>query len=79
MLDPDMWKRAAPALALVSSMSTSVIGGALVGFWLDRRLGTEPWLLLLLVGGGFYVSVRHILLFLKQQKPPDAPPGPPPP
>lgn len=77
MIDPAMWKRAAPALALVSQMTSSVLGGAIVGVWVDRRFGIEPWATLVLVGGGFALSVRHLLLFLKQQQPPDAPPDPP--
>ena len=34
------------------------------GVWLDRRLGTSPWLLLICVfagaGGGFYSMIRRV-------------------
>lgn len=45
------------------SMGGMVAAGALLGYWLDRRLGTTPWLTLTgtLVGmaaGMFYVVVQ---------------------
>jgi ATP synthase protein I len=45
------------------SMGGMVAAGALLGYWLDRRLGTTPWLTLTgtLVGtaaGLFYVVVQ---------------------
>nr|WP_156679566.1 AtpZ/AtpI family protein [Sphingomonas profundi] len=36
-------------------------GGALVGWLLDRWLGTSPWLLLVLLFGGIAVAFRNII------------------
>ena len=36
-------------------------GGALIGWLLDRWLGTSPWLLLLLLFGGIAVGFRNII------------------
>lgn len=43
-------------------LATAVVGGLLLGGWLDKRWGTSPWLTLggLLIGaiGGFYNLIR---------------------
>ena len=43
-----------------------------VGQWLDRRLGTEPWLLLVGVftgaGGGFYSIYRRLMADLRRDE-----------
>ena len=43
-----------------------------VGQWLDRRLGTEPWLLLVGVftgaGGGFYSIYRRLMADLRKEE-----------
>ncbi len=36
-------------------------GGALIGWVLDRFLGTSPWLLLVLLFMGFIVAFRNII------------------
>ena len=36
-------------------------GGALIGWFLDRWLGTSPWLLLVLLFLGFAVAIRNIV------------------
>ena len=36
-----------------------LVGGAL-GYFLDRWLGTTPWLILILTGVGFYAGVREV-------------------
>ncbi len=36
-------------------------GGALIGWLLDRWLGTSPWLLLVLLFGGIAVAFRNII------------------
>jgi len=43
-----------------------------LGQWLDRRLGTEPWLLLIGVfvgaGGGFYSIYRKLMADLRREE-----------
>ena len=43
-----------------------------LGQWLDRRLGTEPWLLLVGVfmgaGGGFYSIYRRLMADLRRDE-----------
>lgn len=79
MSDPQMWRRAAPVLSLILSMTYSIIGGALVGLWADQRWGTRPWITVVLILGGFGLGLRNLLFFLKRVQPPDAPNDPPPP
>ena len=40
-------REAAPFLGLGSSLAALVLVGLGVGYWLDGKLGTRPWLLLL--------------------------------
>ena len=35
--------------------------GAGLGYWLDQRLGTHPWLLLLFTGFGIVAGVKAVL------------------
>jgi len=47
---PGDWSRvlreAAPYLGLGTTLAGSLLLGVGAGYWLDRRLGTSPWLLL---------------------------------
>jgi ATP synthase protein I len=55
-------------LALAASVSTNlaapIIGGILLGYWLDRWLGTNPWMFLVftILGtvGGFIALIRTV-------------------
>ncbi len=52
-----------PALALelpFTLVGAIVVGGAL-GFFLDRWLHTQPWLMLVFGGLGFYAGMREVL------------------
>jgi F0F1-type ATP synthase assembly protein I len=44
--------------------AAAIVGFMFLGIWLDRRLGTSPWLLILFVflgaGGGFYSLYRQL-------------------
>jgi ATP synthase protein I len=42
-------------------MGLSVVLAVLVGMWLDRRLGTEPWMMLLWLCFGFAAGFRGVL------------------
>jgi len=58
-------------------LAATVIVACLLGFWIDRRFGTEPWGLVILavvgVVGGLYNLVRHAVLEMFQ--PPDGDPS----
>ncbi|MGI9952103.1 AtpZ/AtpI family protein [Moorellaceae bacterium AZ2] len=63
----DLWnyaKYANLAISLGITMGVSIFLGLGLGRWLDRRLGTSPWLMvlgaLLGVGLGFYSLVKEI-------------------
>jgi ATP synthase protein I len=42
-------------------MGLSVVIGVLVGMWLDRQLGSEPWMMLLWLCFGFAAGFRGVL------------------
>jgi ATP synthase protein I len=47
-------------------------GGAVIGYALDRWLGTSPWLLLVLLFLGFGIGIRNIVR-LSRTPPPNGP------
>ncbi|MGH7200629.1 MAG: AtpZ/AtpI family protein [Planctomycetaceae bacterium] len=49
----------------VSTIGLELALPALLGWWLDRKLGTEPWLLIALAILGFLVSLLHLLRLAK--------------
>ena len=68
---PPFGQRDEPAMAgaaylgLGLQFGLAIILFMFVGMWLDRRLGTSPWLLILGVfvgaGGGFYSIYRRLM------------------
>ena len=56
----------------------SIVLFAFAGYWLDKKLGTSPWLLILLVfvgaGAAFYSMYRRLF---PPKSPPKTPPGAP--
>ena len=42
-------------------LGISVILGVLFGYWLDLKLGTEPWMMLLFLVLGFVAGMRGVL------------------
>ena len=42
-------------------LGISVILGVLFGYWLDRQLGTEPWMMLLFLVLGFVAGLRGVM------------------
>jgi len=52
-------------------LGLSVIVGFLLGSWLDRYFGTEPWLLLIVGISGIIAGYRSVFRLLKkvQQEP----------
>jgi len=49
------------ALELPFTLVGPVVVGAAMGYFLDRRLGTKPWLTLILGAIGFFAGVREVL------------------
>ena len=62
-----------PAFGLIGvgfSLAFWIVGGAILGRWLDERYGTDPiWTLALLTLGlviGLYDAVRRLMLVVKK-------------
>jgi ATP synthase protein I len=47
-------------------LGISVIIGMLFGYWLDRQIGTEPWMMLLFLVLGFVAGMRGVLRAVKR-------------
>jgi F0F1-type ATP synthase assembly protein I len=54
-------REAAPYLGLGTTLAATVLLGLGAGYWLDRRLGTEP--LLFLAGGGLGIAAAGVQFF----------------
>jgi len=54
-------------------LALSVVVGALIGYWLDRKLGTEPWLLIFWticgIGAGFRSLYRTAKKIMRESNP----------
>jgi ATP synthase protein I len=64
-------RKAAPYLGLGWAFVAPMILGLVAGFYLDRWLGTEPWLLLagLLLGmGAGFLALYGVILRLKHDE-----------
>ena len=51
---------------VLAELLGGMIGGAVIGWTLDRVLGTSPWLLLALLGLGIVVAFRNIIRLSNQ-------------
>jgi ATP synthase protein I len=49
-------REAAPYLGIGTAFAASVLLGLGFGYWLDKRFGTQPWLLLLGAGFGLFAG-----------------------
>ncbi len=58
--------------AIGFQLAASVVGGLILGGWLDKRYGTTPWLTVtgLLIGsvGGFYNLIRLLTWHQKRKR-----------
>lgn len=52
--------------ALGLEFSGAVIGGLILGYYLDEWLGTKPWLMLLGTFGGLGTAVARIIALTKR-------------
>jgi ATP synthase protein I len=48
-------------------LGLSVIIGLLIGYYLDRELGSGPWLMLLFLGFGFVAGFRGVLRAVRRE------------
>lgn len=55
-----MIRQAAPFMAAASTLSGSLVLGALAGWWIDERLGTRPWVLLAGTALGLIVGMYAV-------------------
>lgn len=62
----------AAAFRVAGEMLASLVVGVAIGWWLDRLLGTAPWLLLLFVVLGTAAGILNVwrLVAPKDEKPP---------
>jgi F0F1-type ATP synthase assembly protein I len=49
--------RAALAFQIAGLIACSVLGSLFLGIWLDRRLGSAPWIMLVMMVIGFAAAV----------------------
>jgi ATP synthase protein I len=52
--------------ALGLEFSSAVIGGLVLGYYLDDWLGTEPWLLLVCTFGGLGTAVARLIALTRR-------------
>lgn len=78
--DPDRFRKWGELAGIGPLLAASVIAGYLLGGWLDRMLGTAPWLMVscvLLGTAGGFMEMFRVLNRLgatgKGRKPPDRP------
>ena len=50
------------------SMAFAIGLGAGIGYWLDRKLGTGPWLFLVFLGFGIVAAFRNLYIMYKKAK-----------
>ena len=50
------------------TMALSIGIGALVGYYLDKKFGTEPWLFFIFFGFGVAAAFRNLYLMHKKAK-----------
>jgi len=49
------------ALELPFTLVGAVIAGGAIGYFLDKRLHTSPWLMMIFGGLGFFAGVREVI------------------
>jgi ATP synthase protein I len=66
------YRKAGPYIDASWQLAGAVGAGTLAGWWLDRKLGTGPWLLvggaLFGIGVGFYLFFKILMNIEKKRK-----------
>ena len=70
-MDKDL-KNAIKALGYLSTigltMALSVALGALMGYFIDKKFGTDPWFLLIFLGLGIAAAFKNLFTLYKKSK-----------
>ena len=69
LFDPQLLAKSGRFLALGVQMAGSIIGGLVLGWYVDGYCGTEPLFTTLFTLGGFYGSMRLLLWAVKKPTP----------
>lgn len=68
-MDEDL-KKAIRTLGFLSTVGLSMVLaiclGAFIGYYLDKWLGTSPWLLLVFLGFGVAAAFRNLFIMYKK-------------
>ena len=68
-MDEDL-KKTIRALGFLSTVGLSMVLaiclGAFIGYYLDKWLGTSPWLLLVFLGFGVAAAFRNLFIMYKK-------------
>jgi ATP synthase protein I len=59
--------RALSASSVGLELGISVLIGLLIGMWMDRELGTDPWLMLAWLAVGFTAGFRGVLRAVRRE------------
>jgi ATP synthase protein I len=54
--------------SLSFSIALAILIGLAIGYWLDKRYDTSPWLTLVFLGLGIIAGFRNIYLAMKKSR-----------
>ena len=66
---PRVMRLSRKAIGIASACGFALVGGALIGWVLDRLFGTSPWLLLVFLGLGIVAAFRNIIRLTTVKRP----------
>ena len=61
-------KQGAQLIVLGFELAAPVVVGLFAGYFLDRRLNTQPWLMMLGVMAGFLYGLKTLFTMLKRME-----------